>query len=133
MFVIHAAPPNADALAKQRRGIRIGLLFSALVFVGALWFLILVGHPLWSFLVIACSFTVGTLCLSEQDALSDVPDTRCAALLQACLATEEGRVYRQAVLEQGRNFVIAELAVIELWAQGAETRAQCKQLYDIAQ
>lgn len=65
----------------------------------------------------------------ERDDLEPVDDYDCADLLSACRATPEGEAYRQKVLDEHRQFVVAEQTMIEGWARGAGRRAACAALY----
>jgi Zn-dependent membrane protease YugP len=135
MFDIHARPPRADAIFKWRRRALIKAATAGLVVAALLRYFGIPETGEARVLLTCVLFMALGLFLFELrtvEAYFDVPDEACSALLAACLATAEGQAYRQAVLAEGRKFVNAEWMTLDYWARGAEQRATCKQLYDIA-
>lgn len=58
-----------------------------------------------------------------------VSQADCAGVLAACEATPEGRLYRDAVLAQGRELVQGEYVALYQWAASAPAREACRRLY----
>lgn len=69
---------------------------------------------------------------AAREELEALPRERCAELLQACVAAPECEAYRQKVLAEGREFVVAEYLLLTRWAAGADARHACTALYGAA-
>jgi hypothetical protein len=137
MFDIQATPPNTRAINKRRCAATAVLVGGGFLFPFVFLLVFALPDPsregfavllMLALLVAFVAIFGGT---SMAITCSDVSDTDCAALLKVCNATGEGRVYRKAVLEQGRKFVNGELAALTEWSANAAVRENCKRLYDI--
>jgi hypothetical protein len=138
MFDINTAPPGVSTLASMCRKAQFVAAMRILSVVGlAATFIGTRSLPVLYILIAGVALLVSLVCLSfsirELDGYAEVPDEYCGNVLQACLATAEGRVYLQAVREQGRKFITAESRALEYWAQGAVTRDLHARLYDAPQ
>lgn len=67
----------------------------------------------------------------EADHLEPLPPHHCKSMLELCLATSEGKAYREAVLAQNRQFVLAEKMMLERWNSGVAAREECAKLYAV--
>lgn len=65
---------------------------------------------------------------AESIGVKEVPESDCARLMTACMATPEGQQYRAAVLAQGRKFLKEEAKMIYDWADTEGLRRACKTL-----
>lgn len=93
---------------------------------------LLVGFMYYAVFII---FSIYTLKLrnnnQERKYLEEVEENECADLHDACLATPEGVVYRQAVIDQGRRFIVVEYLAIKAWAKDQSREGACRRLYGI--
>lgn len=66
---------------------------------------------------------------AESDRLTAIRTRDIVQLLAACRASAKGAAYRQMVVAQKREFVMAEFALISHEADGNDVRAALKELY----
>lgn len=77
------------------------------------------------------SFGVATIATFSVSGHHSVEASDCEELLKLCESTPEGQIYRDAVLKQGREFVIEELEALRAWDAQSRAELACKKLYCI--
>lgn len=138
VFDITKAPPTLDAIDAQRKVYR---TWGHLLLGSLLLLAVSIAMSIFTDLHYMANITLFIILITIIIAtvhgrlpirgLKEIEDP--VSLYQGLLETEEGKTYRQAVIEQGRVFVKAEALMVDNWHAEMRERSALEKLYSNAE